>query len=140
MLPPSSAGAAARGRETLQQMVETMGCHPSIIIWTIINEDWGTRLRYERRDRQWLRGTYAWLKELDPTRLVVDNSACETTETPNFHLKSDLADFHVYFGPDNAIRWANMIEDFARNCEFCLFVSVARCRVWFCLFRFLFLQ
>ena len=107
--------AAARGRATLERMVETMGSHPSIVIWTIINEDWGTRLRYERRDREWLRGTYDWLKELDPTRLVTDNSACETTETPNFHLKSDLADFHVYFGPDNGIRWRSMMADFATS-------------------------
>ncbi len=32
--------------------------------------------------------TYDWLKALDPTRLVVDNSACETTETPNFHVET----------------------------------------------------
>jgi len=110
-----TVGSASRGRATLERMVETMGDHPSIIIWTIINEDWGTRLRYERRDREWLRGTYHWLKQLDPTRLVVDNSACETTETPNFHLETDLADFHVYFGPDNAVRWRSMIADFARR-------------------------
>ncbi len=107
--------AGARGRATLERMVETMGSHPSIVIWTIINEDWGTRLRYERRDREWLRGTYDWLKQLDPTRLVTDNSACETTETPNFHLKSDLADFHVYFGPDNGVRWRSMMADFASH-------------------------
>jgi Glycosyl hydrolases family 2, sugar binding domain/Glycosyl hydrolases family 2/Glycosyl hydrolases family 2, TIM barrel domain len=107
--------AAARGRRTLERMVETMGDHPSIVIWTIINEDWGTQLRYERRDREWLRGTYEWLKELDPSRLVVDNSACETTETPNFHVRSDLADFHIYFGPDNAVRWRNSVSDFARR-------------------------
>ena len=109
--------AAARGRRTLTRMVETMGDHPSIVIWTIINEDWGTRLRYERRDREWLRGTWNWLKQLDPTRLVVDNSACETTESPNFHVRSDLADFHIYFGPDNAVRWKNMVADFADRPE-----------------------
>jgi hypothetical protein len=86
------------------------------VIWTIINEDWGTQLRFEARDRHWLRDTYHWLKALDPTRLVVDNSACETPQTPNFHLESDLADFHVYFlAPDNAVRWRNMISDFARR-------------------------
>ena len=110
-----SHASAGRGIRTLTRMVETIGSHPSIVIWTIINEDWGTRLRHERRDRQWLRRTYDWLKSLDPTRLVVDNSACETTETPNFHVKSDIADFHVYFGPDNAIRWRNRIEEFAER-------------------------
>ena len=108
--------SATRGRDTLQAMVETMGNHPSIVIWTIINEDWGTQLRYEARDRQWLRETFDWLKALDPTRLVVDNSACETPQTPNFHLKTDLLDFHVYFlAPDNAVRWRQMIDDFARR-------------------------
>ena len=105
--------SAARGRATLERMVETMGDHPSLVIWTIINEDWGTRLRYERRDREWLRRTYDWLKELDPSRLVVDNSACETTETPNFHVRSDLADFHIYFGPDNAVRWRSAVAEFS---------------------------
>lgn len=108
--------AAARGRATLEQMVDELGNHPSIVIWTIINEDWGTQLRYEARDRHWLVETVHWLKALDPTRLVVDNSACETPQTPNFHLVSDLADFHVYFvAPDNARRWRNMIDDFARR-------------------------
>jgi hypothetical protein len=108
--------AGARGRRTLERMVDELGNHPSIVLWTIINEDWGTQLRYEARDRHWLRDTYHWLKALDPTRLVVDNSACETPQTPNFHVATDLADFHVYFvAPDNAIRWRNMIEDFARR-------------------------
>ena len=110
-----SQTSAERGVHTLSRMVETLGSHPSIVIWTIINEDWGTRLRHERRDRQWLRRTYEWLKELDPTRLVVDNSACETDETPNFHVRTDLADFHVYFGPDNAVRWRNRIDEFAER-------------------------
>jgi hypothetical protein len=105
--------AATRGRATLERMVETMGNHPSIAIWTVINEDWGTRLRQEQRDREWLRATVAWLKDLDPTRLVVDNSACETDETPNFHLRSDLADFHIYVGRDDPLFWRRKIEDFA---------------------------
>ncbi|MBA2382962.1 MAG: hypothetical protein H0V73_12700 [Chloroflexi bacterium] len=106
--------AAVRGRETLREMVETLGNHPSIVIWTIINEDWGTRVREEARDRTWLAETYAWLKALDPGRLVVDNSACDTWSTPNFHVRTDLADFHVYHGaPDNASRWRHRIEEFA---------------------------
>ncbi|MBA2756939.1 MAG: hypothetical protein H0U37_05805 [Chloroflexi bacterium] len=108
--------SAARGIETLEAMVEDLGNHPSVAIWTIINEDWGTNLRYEARDRNWLRESYAWLKALDPSRLVVDNSACSTPTTPNFHVVTDLADFHVYFlAPDNAIRWRNEIADFAKR-------------------------
>ncbi|HYU51169.1 MAG TPA: glycoside hydrolase family 2 TIM barrel-domain containing protein [Candidatus Limnocylindria bacterium] len=108
--------AARRGRETLQAMVEAHGNHPSIVIWTIVNEDWGTRVREEARDRAWLADTFDWLKALDPGRLVVDNSACDTASTPNFHVRTDLADFHIYHGaPDNAEPWRNRIDDFARR-------------------------
>jgi hypothetical protein len=111
-----STVSAMRGRETLRRMVDAMGNHPSVVAWTIINEDWGTHVRWEARDRMWLRATYDWLKELDPTRLVVDNSACETPQTPNFHVRTDLADFHLYFlAPDNAARWRSAIDDFATN-------------------------
>ncbi|HKF85568.1 MAG TPA: glycoside hydrolase family 2 TIM barrel-domain containing protein [Candidatus Limnocylindrales bacterium] len=106
--------AATRGRDTLEQMVRSMGNHPSIVAWTIINEDWGTRVRWEARDRMWLRSTYDWLKALDSSRIVVDNSACETEQTPNFHVRTDLADFHLYYlAPDNAARWRSSIDDFA---------------------------
>ena len=106
--------SAARGRETLEAMIPWMANHPSIVIWTIINEDWGTGLRREQRDRRWLRKMFDRVKELDPTRLVVDNSACETPQTPNFHVRSDIADFHIYLTtPDNAVRWRHYINDFA---------------------------
>jgi hypothetical protein len=109
-----TAAAARRGRATLEAMVDELGNHPSIVIWTIINEDWGTRVREEARDRIWLAETYDWLKNLDPSRLVVDNSACDTDALPNFHVRTDLADFHVYHGaPDNAARWRNRMADFA---------------------------
>lgn len=108
--------SAARGRETMERMIEQQANHPSILIWTIINEDWGTRLRREGRDRLWLKKMYHRVKELDPTRLVVDNSACETPQTPNFHVLSDIADFHVYLTtPDNAVRWRHYIDDFSTN-------------------------
>jgi len=111
-----SSTAAARGIETLRRMVETMGNHPSVIAWTVINEDWGTQLRHEDRDRRWLRNTVTWLKDFDPTRLVVDNSACDSPGKPNFHVKTDLLDFHIYFlAPDNAPRWRSSIEELARR-------------------------
>ena len=110
------AAAGALGRRMLARMVETMGSHPSIVAWTVINEDWGTDLRHEARHRRWLRGTVDGLKVLDPSRLVVDNSACETGEAPNFHLRTDLADFHAYRSmPDGLPRWRALIEDFARR-------------------------
>lgn len=103
-------GAAKRGRATLQGIVERDGHHPSIIAWTIINEDWGTDLVHNASHRAWLKSTYQWLKVLDPTRLVVDNSPC----WPNFHVQTDLEDFHHYRAiPDHRQKWDAFVDSFA---------------------------
>ncbi|MGI4880211.1 MAG: hypothetical protein ACRYG4_22305, partial [Janthinobacterium lividum] len=86
------------------------GHHPSIIAWTIINEDWGTRLTEDPDHRRWLIDQYDWLKKHDPSRLAVDNSAC----FPNFHVKTDIEDYHYYRGvPDRRGEWDNLTERFA---------------------------
>jgi hypothetical protein len=103
-------------KRTLGEMVEQLRHHPSVAIWTIVNENWGTDLIRDGEHRSWLRETYDWLKALDPTRLVVDNSACWTPDGGNFHLATDIADYHVYFGmPDHADRWQAAIGAFAER-------------------------
>lgn len=91
-----------RGRETLAGLIERDFNHPSIIIWTVINEGWGVDLPNQREHRQWTGETFRWMKALDPTRLVVDNSACP----PNFHIESDINDYHLYKAmPDHKDEW-----------------------------------
>jgi hypothetical protein len=110
------ADAAALGRRMLARMVETMGHHPSIIAWTVINEDWGADLRHSADDRRWLVTTAERLKSIDPGRLVIDNSPCETKEGAGFHLRTDLADFHAYRSmPDRMPEWRAIVEDLARR-------------------------
>ncbi|MDX1616247.1 MAG: glycoside hydrolase family 2 TIM barrel-domain containing protein [Candidatus Promineifilaceae bacterium] len=105
-----SQKAAARARRTLAGMVERDWNHPSIVIWTIINEDWGTNLVENGDHRAWLREMYHWLKELDPSRLVVDNSPNRLS----FHVESDLADYHFYQAhPDGRAKWDDFIERMA---------------------------
>src|SRR2546423_1033738 len=60
---------------------------------------------------------YDWLKALDPGRLIVDNSACDNPRgKPNFHMKTDIADFHMYFSmPDKTVRWQNFVKDYAQR-------------------------
>lgn len=106
-----SEAAKRRACETLAGMVERDWNHPSIGIWTIINESWGIDLT-DPSQRRWLVETYDWLKKLDPTRLVVDNSAC----WGNAHVKTDIADFHTYQAmPDHADRWHAWMADYARR-------------------------
>ncbi|MDQ3766755.1 MAG: glycoside hydrolase family 2, partial [Actinomycetota bacterium] len=94
--------AKRRGRETFAGLIERDFNHPSIIIWTVINEGWGVDLPAEQEHREWTAETYRWAKALDPTRLVVDNSACP----PNFHIESDINDYHLYKAmPDHQGEW-----------------------------------
>ncbi len=100
-----------RCRTTLEEMIKRDFNHPSLIIWTIVNEDWGTALPLSSDDRAWVAEMYDLCKQLDPTRLVVDNSACPGPWGPNIHVKSDLDDFHVYANiPDQAANFTKMIE------------------------------
>lgn len=101
--------AKRRARETLVGMLERDGNHPSIGIWTIMNESWGIDLT-DPCQRAWLAETYRWFKELDPTRLVVGNSACWS----NFHVVTDIADFHSYYAmPDHLEKWQRWTAKYA---------------------------
>jgi len=83
----------------------------SIIIRTIINEAWGVDV-YNPEHREWMANTYYWLKALDPTRLVVDNSACHS----NFHVVSDIDDMHVYYSvPDHHAQFGDWTRRFANR-------------------------
>ncbi|HEV7857105.1 MAG TPA: glycoside hydrolase family 2 TIM barrel-domain containing protein [Pyrinomonadaceae bacterium] len=99
-----------RARETLDGMIERDWNHPSIVIWTIVNEGWGVDLAANPEHRAWLAETYDYLKKLDPHRLVVGNSACFT----NFHVVTDIEDFHNYYSiPDHYRQWRSWVETFA---------------------------
>ena len=101
----------ARAERTLAEMIARDYNHPALIIWTLVNEDWGTALPLSPADRLWTRDMYQRCKALDPTRLVVDNSPCPHPWGPNFHLQSDLDDFHLYANiPDHAVGFAESIE------------------------------
>jgi hypothetical protein len=98
-----------RATETFIGMVNRDWNRPSIIIRSIINEAWGVDI-HNPDHRQWMSETYDWLKALDPTRLVVDNSACGG----NFHVVSDIDDMHVYYTvPDHYAQFREWTQTFA---------------------------
>jgi hypothetical protein len=104
-----SDAAKQRATDTLYSMVERDWNHPSIVIWTIINEGWGVDLAHNAEHRAWLAATYAALKARDPQRLVVGNSACHG----NFHVVTDIEDFHNYCAfPDHAEQWRDWARSF----------------------------
>lgn len=102
-----SKDAAARARATLEGIIERDRNHPSIVIWTIVNEGWGLDLARDERHREWLRETLAWVRALDSNRLIVDNSPCP----PNFHIESDINDWHIYRAiPDWCDEWTDWVD------------------------------
>ena len=103
--------AAARGEQTFSEQVARDWNHPSIVIQSIINESWGADLK-ESDQRRWLLAAYERAKKLTAplNRLIVDNSAC----CDNFHIKTDIADFHQYFSiPDHHQNWDKWVADYA---------------------------
>jgi hypothetical protein len=80
--PPA---AKAQIETEMHRMVETLSCHPAVIIWTVFNEAWG------QYDTQRVTGLF---KRWDPTRLVDDASGW------NDRRCGDLFDEHDY-GPPN---------------------------------------
>ena len=109
-----SERSSRRLRETLEGILARDGNHPSIVVWTIINEDWGMRLREVGLHRQWLAETFDWLKQADPTRLVVDNSPC----APNYHIKTDINDYHYYRSiPERRSEWDQITKEFAGGAD-----------------------
>ena len=108
-----SPKAAQRGELMFAEVVRRDWNHPCLLIQTIMNESWGIDLK-DPVQRQWLKDTFDRIKsELAPLgRLVIDNSACEG----NFHLKSDIEDFHNYYSqPDQSDLWDRFINDFASH-------------------------
>jgi Glycosyl hydrolases family 2, sugar binding domain/Glycosyl hydrolases family 2, TIM barrel domain/Glycosyl hydrolases family 2 len=103
-----------RVETTLDSLIERDSNHPSVVIRTLVNEDWGTALPLSAADRRWLVELYDRAKRLDPTRLVVDDSACAAPWGTSFHIKSDIDDFHLYATiPDQAAAFVDTADDLA---------------------------
>ncbi|MGM7678425.1 glycoside hydrolase family 2 protein [Microbacterium sp. A94] len=100
---------AADGHALLRRLIDLDAHHPSIVIWTIMNESWGIDLA-SATQRTWLREVFDDIEQYAAGSLVVDNSACE----PNFHVRTHIDDFHVYRGiPESRALWDEKIADFA---------------------------
>jgi len=104
-----TAEAGVRAEQTLREMLDRDWNHPSLVILSIINESWGVNLK-KTAQREWLRAAFDRMKQYAPGRLVVDNSACRG----NFHLKTDLNDYHTYSAmPDRRREFDSVVTDMA---------------------------
>lgn len=101
----TSEGRARFWRE-VRRMVERDGHHPSIIAWSLYNEEWGLEWRLGRDlDKQeHVAELFEKARELDPTRLWCDNSGWA-------HVVTDINDWHRYFVlPDQRREWEQDLD------------------------------
>jgi len=88
--------------------------HPSIIIWSIFNEEWGLEWSLTTNEdmRSYLSDFYDRLKVFDPTRIYCDNSGWT-------HVKTDINDYHPYAAlPDQADFWQEYLTTLAPGDNF----------------------
>lgn len=78
--------------ETLRGAVDRDFNHPGIFSWCNFNETWGIGDGgYDRATQEWVRDMYMLAGELDPTRLIEDNSPCNYD-----HVVTDINSWHFY--------------------------------------------
>jgi len=92
-----TAEARQESEVALRGMLDRDFNHPSIFSWVLFNETWGL-FTQQGETKTYLPDTQAWViaqyrlaKQLDPTRLVEDNSPCNRD-----HTETDLNSWHDY--------------------------------------------
>lgn len=94
----------------MRAQVERDYNHPSIFAWVDFNETWGLFTKeeggkvYRPETQEWVRSMYLLTKQLDPTRLVEDNSACNLD-----HVQTDLNTWHSY---RTGYDWERIVAEF----------------------------
>ena len=90
---------------TLRDAIDRDFNHPSIISWCDFNETWGIgHGGYTKEHQDWVEEMYLLTKELDPTRLVEENSPCRYD-----HVATDINSWHFYIDDYEATK--NHIAD-----------------------------
>lgn len=97
--------------KTLRGMIRRDFNHPSIFSWVIFNETWGLKSgekkEYLPETQQWVASMVRLARQLDPTRLVEDNSACLYD-----HVETDLNTWHAYLP---GYEWEAFLADAVKN-------------------------
>ncbi len=97
----------------LQRMLAVVETHPSVIIWSLYNEDWGIQDIATNADtRQYIIDTYHYMHINHPQFLVVDNDGWQHISQEG-KLKSDLLTAHIYT-PD-LDRWRELLGRLAEG-------------------------
>lgn len=109
---PSPHSSTPRSRENhraeLLRMLSLMETHPSIIIWSLYNEDWGAQdIATNPATQRYIVQMYNFMQLAHPQFLVIDNDGWHHISYQG-QLKSDLLTAHLYT-PDLG-RWRELLD------------------------------
>ena len=109
----STIQSRANHQAELLRMLALMETHPSIVIWSLYNEDWGVQdIATNPETRQYITDTYHYMQVHHPQFLVVDNDGWQHVSSEG-RLKSDLFTAHLYTpDPD---RWRDLLDRLTRG-------------------------
>ena len=92
----SSRKSRENHRAELLRMLDIIGTHPSVVIWSLYNEDWGAQdIATNVKTRQYIIDIYHYMQLAQPQFLVVDNDGWQHISYLG-RLKSDLLTVHIY--------------------------------------------
>lgn len=95
-------------RGELLRMLCLIETHPSVVIWSLYNEDWGAQdIATSVETRQYITEMYHYMQIYHPQFLVVDNDGWQHISNEG-RLKSDLLTAHLYT-PDLQ-RWKEQLD------------------------------
>lgn len=114
---PSPHQSTLKSRENHQaellRMLALIGTHPSVVIWSLYNEDWGAQdIAYNLDTREYIVNMYHYMQLAFPQFLVVDNDGWQHISFEG-RLKSDLLTAHLYT-PD-LTHWQWMLDELTRG-------------------------
>lgn len=105
----SSHKSRENHREELKRMLAMIETHPSVVIWSLYNEDWGAQdIATNAETRQYIIDTYHYMHIDHPQFLVVDNDGWQHISLEG-RLKSDMLTAHLYT-PDLK-RWRELLDN-----------------------------
>lgn len=109
---PSPHSSTAQSRQNhkseLLRMLALISTHPSVVIWSLYNEDWGAQDIATNPDtQQYIVDMYHYMQIAHPQYLVVDNDGWRHISWEG-RLKSDLLTAHIYTPDLN--RWRELLD------------------------------
>ena len=109
---PSPHSSSQRSRANhwaeLQRMLVFIGSHPSVVLWSLYNEDWGVQdIATSAETRAYVAEVFGYMRLHHPHLLVVDNDGWQHVSTEG-RLESHLLTAHLYTPDLN--RWRDLLD------------------------------